>query len=159
VIVEMPADEAWFLDTLPDRLRSFLSNPETNRRLADRLFPIAYRDPDEQAKYRRMLGRDLARRKLECVDGFAKTLERSEASEDSVSLHLTGEEYEFWLGFLNDFRLMLGVELGITEDDWGHIPDDDRASDFIILHYLTHLQDELLHGSGYDLPRLDPDEI
>jgi len=155
VLLEMSADQAWFLETLPDRLRAFLKSPQSNERLAERLFPSAYQDPELDREYQRLLGDDLARRKLECVDGFERTLARTRTTGELTQLVLSGEEYEFWLGFINDFRLMLGVELDIREDDWGEIPDDGRAGDFIILHYLTHLQEELLQAGEYELPRID----
>ena len=69
-------------------------------------------------------------------------------------------EYEHWLGFVNDFRLMLGTKLGIDDDDWAADFDerDPRYGDLALLHFLTWLEDELVRAGGFDLPRIDPDD-
>ncbi|MEM7232906.1 MAG: DUF2017 family protein [Planctomycetota bacterium] len=162
VIVQLGRDEAMILRILPGRLREVIEDPDANARVTRRLFPTAYKDKTKDAEYQRLLGDDLKRRKLEGVKTFESTLARMRLVKDGyVEFHIEAEEYEFWLGFVNDFRLMLGTELDIRDDDWEeHVqPNDPRAHDYALLHYLTWLEDELVRASGYDFESISMEDI
>ena len=138
------------LRELPQRLRSVLERPDVAEKVAARLFPKAYSDPKEEAEYRRLLGKDLLRKKLESVKVFERTLKRWEPvkldKRKAVEVTVRPEELELWLGFVNDMRLVLGTELDIQDESWGqHFdPDHPQAQDMALLHYLSWLEEELL---------------
>ena len=145
--VSLPKDDALLFEVLPQRLRSLLDQPDFSNRMAQRLFPPAYRDdPDREAEYRRLLGDDLAQRKREHIRAFERTLEDCTRTGQRVEIHIEASEYELWLGFVNDMRLMLAVELGIEEEGWGeHFdPTHPKAGEMALLHHLSWLQEELL---------------
>ncbi|TSD93343.1 DUF2017 domain-containing protein [Skermania sp. ID1734] len=60
---------------------------------------------------------------------------------------LTPEQAEAWLRALNDVRLALGTTLGIDADTPDHLdPSDPRAPHLDVYHWLTWMQDSLLHA-------------
>ena len=163
--VHLGLHEAVVLKMLPERLRCLLEDPDFNDRVARRFFPSAYDDEGSEREYRRLLGDELVRHKLDCVDAFDKTLRTGTVygtgPHRGVEVLIKPEEYELWLGFVNDFRLMLGTELDIRDEDWGDEfdPDHPCAEDLALLHLLTWLEEELLRASGFELPPVDPRDI
>jgi len=65
--VYLPHGEGLVLYTLPQRIEELLSREDFNRRVAERLFPVAYEDADKEAEYRKLLGDDLRKSKLESL--------------------------------------------------------------------------------------------
>jgi len=159
--VVLKLGEALFFKALPQRLRQILESPEHHRRVCERLFPAAYSDPKREEEFRRLLGDDLIRRKLESVEVFEESLRNARVRRSRVEIEITPEQYEYWLGFVNDFRLMLGVELGIEDDDWGREfdPTEPMSEDLITLHLLSWLEEELLRAGDFDLPDLRPEDL
>lgn len=57
------------------------------------------------------------------------------------------EQADAWLSALNDVRLALGTALDVEEDMPDELPDDDPRSDHLpVYHWLTVLQEELVHA-------------
>jgi len=146
---------------LPARLRAVLEDPAFSDRATSRLFPPAYADPRREKEYRRLLGEDLVRRKLENVEAFERTLRDWRERKDGIEVLIRPHDFELWLGFVNDMRLLLGSELDIADDDWGEELDLDHpgAEDLVLLHFLSWLEDELLRASGFEMPPIDPKRI
>jgi hypothetical protein len=62
-------------------------------------------------------------------------------------VELTPEQGDMWLTALNDVRLALGTALDVSEDMPDEIdPDDARAAHLGIYHWLTFVQDGLVHA-------------
>ncbi len=66
-------------------------------------------------------------------------------------IRLTFEQAEAWLSALNDVRLALGTALDVTEDMPDMLPEDDpRAPHLGVYHWLTWMQESLVHALGGD---------
>jgi hypothetical protein len=116
------------LRTLPDQLRDLLEKDDPSLR---RLFPPAYAtDPEREAEYRRLMREDLVERRRATLDTMSRTLDAPDLSE---------EELADWLGALNDFRLILGTQLDVSEDD----PLIDTP-EHALYYYLTYLEDSIV---------------
>jgi hypothetical protein len=151
LILSIPFAEAFVLRDLPARLRQLLQGGFSER-LARRLFPAAYRHERDQAEYQRLLGDDLRRRKLAGVEAFEKTVGEWTMRRRTVEIRVGPQELDLWLGFVNDMRIVLGVELDIQDDDWGREFDPlaPQAEDFALLLLLTWLEGELMRALGYE---------
>jgi hypothetical protein len=68
-------------------------------------------------------------------------------------IRLTLEQAESWLSALNDVRLALGTALDVTEDMPDELPPDDpRAPHLGVYHWLTWMQESMVHAlAGDDL--------
>lgn len=65
---------------------------------------------------------------------------------DGGRVELTPEQGDAWLGALNDVRLALGTALDVSEEMDDVDPDDPRAAHLGIYHWLTFVQDGLVHA-------------
>jgi hypothetical protein len=67
-------------------------------------------------------------------------------------VRLSDEQAQAWLSALNDLRLALGTVLEVTEDMPDVLPPDDaRAPHLGVYHWLTWVQESLIHAvSGAD---------
>lgn len=135
--VRLPEGERELLASLPGQVVELLDaeDPSTFR-----LFPPAYTDdPARNDEYRRFMGDDLQARRRKALALLEET-----AGGD----RLDEEQANGWLSALNDLRLVLGANLGITEEtDVDEVaPDDPRAPGFALYGYLTFLQGELVEA-------------
>lgn len=148
LVVTLPVEEADLLRDLPGRLRGLLENPDFSDRCVQRLFPTTYSDPEKEAEHRRLLGDYLIQSKLRCVEAFELSLKSSTLRRRRVELRITAGDFELWLGFVNDMRLLLGTELDIHDDNWSLTFDvaHPRVQDLALLHYLSWLEESLLHA-------------
>jgi hypothetical protein len=136
--------ETELLRQLTEEFRTLLSGDRGDA-VFDRLFPSAYEDPSDEAKYRDLIGDDLERHKLEAVDVVRGSLgkRRTEAT-------IEGESFESWIQCLTDLRLAIGVRLDVDEAtmerdiDPGH-PD---AQPMFVLHWLGFVQQGLIEARG-----------
>ena len=155
LLLSLPHAEGLVLCSMPQRIEALLSREGFNRRVVERLFPIAYEDSSREAEYRKLLGDDLRRSKRESMETFKRTLEDLEISQEGIQILIAEEAVGQWLAFLNDLRLYLGIELDITENDWSASidPDEPLEEEFALLHLLTWLQQCILDAIGYDQDR------
>jgi hypothetical protein len=66
---------------------------------------------------------------------------------DGGEVRLDPDQAEAWLNALNDVRLALGTALDVTDDMPDELPDDDpRAGHLPVYHWLTLVQEELIHA-------------
>lgn len=160
VLVTLPLSEAILLQSLPARLRALLENPDFTQRAVARLFPAAYADSQKDLEYRRLLGDDLQRRKLESVEVFERTLTDSKLWRGKVRLSIRPEEFDAWLSCVNDLRLTIGAELDIREETWSkHFdPKSPAAEEMALLHYLSWLEELLLEAHDPGLRAAAADE-
>lgn len=136
------------LATLPDQVRGVLADPG-DAALA-RLFPSAV--PDDLIADAEFTMRTQAELTDARLDDLA-TLERTMRAD-----RLTEDELLAWMRCLNDVRLILGVRLGIEDDDEGGgprlEPDDPRAPIAELYRFLTWL----VGSAAEELPTTIPDD-
>lgn len=113
-----------------------------------RLLPDAYRDdPDAASEFRRYTENDLRLRKCD----NARTV-RADIAAAGAEGHMVLDEphAQAWLGALNDLRLALGTNLGVTEDldtfAESLEPDDPRLAMLAVYHWLGTLQESLVES-------------
>jgi hypothetical protein len=152
--IRLPHAEGLVLCTLPDRLRDLLASEPFTQRVVDRLFPRTYEDPAEEAEYRKLLGDDLRRRKLQALEVFERSLINWKLRPSGVELKLGVDEIDPWIGFVNDIRILLGIELDIEDNEWGRDfdPESCENEDLVLLHFLTWLEQEILDALGFANP-------
>ncbi len=156
--VHLPPQALELLWHLPRRLRNLLESPDFEDRVVRRLFPVAYDDEEKESEYRELLGDDLRQRKLAAIDVFEEILRSGEIHRREAHLSIPAERFDSVLGFINDMRLLLGVELDITDDNWQFeiSPDHPRAEEMLLLDFLGFLQHSLLEATGMaDLEGID----
>jgi hypothetical protein len=137
--VRLTGAERELLADLRDRLRDLLTaGDEASDPALKRLFPPATMD-DERAneRFREVVHDDLLERRLANLDVLEQT-----ASADRV----TEEELLAWLAAINDFRLVLGVRLNVTEETTGaeYRDDEERAGMFVAYRFLTLLEEQVV---------------
>jgi hypothetical protein len=119
-----------------------------------RLFPDAYRDDEEAAgDFRRFTESDLRTGKAAHAGAVIDDLETAGLGDDPeggtmVDVELdTGRALE-WLKAFNDIRLALGTRLGIDDEAIAdEVSDEDpRAVVFEIYHWMSYLQESLVHA-------------
>ena len=110
-----------------------------------RLFPDAYADDDEASmEFRRFTERGLRQRRMDQLKIVQVLFERARQGPAK----LTEPETSAVLGVLNDLRMVLGVRLGIEQDDDNRedfvAQEDPRRHMYVAYQWLTWLQQELL---------------
>lgn len=171
--LDLGADEREALRSLPAQLAGVLREAPGDPAVA-RLAPPAYADePEYEEEYRRYMGDDLRQRQVAALDVM---------SETAGAERLTPEQAEGWLAALNSLRLVLGSQLGVTEDsdepdddpdpsadgdldtddDLGGSADSDPGGDRVahavhLYHYLSMLLEDLVRAMAGALPEV-PDE-
>ena len=141
--VNLGAGERELLVELCRQSRELLEaeDPSSDPSIA-RLFPAAYKDdPLGSLEFETNMGDTPRNGKLAAIDTLERTVEASE---------LTEEELLVWMGAVNDFRLLLGTRIDITEGSTeSDYPEGDPNHDaFQVYVYLTWLQDRMLRVLG-----------
>ena len=119
-----------------------------------RLFPDAYRDDEEAAgDFRRFTESDLRSGKASAAAAVIDDLEAAGLGDEPeggtmVDVELDTARAMEWLKAFNDVRLALGTRLGIEDEKTAEqVPDDDpRAVVFEIYHWMSYLQESLVHA-------------
>lgn len=161
ILIRMPVPALEFLHRLPARLRAILEEPDFRDSAVRRLFPIAYKDPQQESEYRKLLGDDLLQRKLEAIDVFESTLKRSRVDRREATIAIAARDFPSCLGVVNDMRLVLGVELDIRDETWGREidPGDPRGEKLLLLHFLSFFEEALLESTGMVDLDIGPEDI
>ncbi|MFN2518107.1 MAG: DUF2017 family protein [Jatrophihabitantaceae bacterium] len=107
-----------------------------------RLFPAGYRDDDAaDLEFRSLTELTLRTERCERVGQCAADLAGA-----SGELELTDEAGQRWIQVLNDVRLALGTQLGVTEDEPEMDPEDPDAGQRAIYYWLTGAQDSMVRA-------------
>ena len=149
--LDLGREEREVLAALPGQLRELLSVAPDDPSVR-RLTPPAYADDaGHEAEYRRLMGDDLADRRLAAL----AVLEETATAE-----RLTEEQAQGWLAALNSLRLVIGTQLDVQEDmdDLGLSPDDPRAPGLALYGYLSGLLDQLVDALAEGLPDVPPED-
>lgn len=109
----------------------FLEHLASDDPALERLSPTVYADPDLEAEYQNFTGTDLdASREAAVRDVLRTIFEKS----------LDPETAELWMRAFNDIRLVLGTQLGVTEEWRDDLePDDPRAERYFLYRFLTEV--------------------
>jgi hypothetical protein len=115
-----------------------------------RVFPAAYADDDEaSAEFRRLMTGDLQREKAEALRAVLAALPGT-PPQRAVTIRLSTDDAERWLGAVNDIRLVLGVRADVQEDMSAYLeelrPDDPRLPLLVAYDFLTFLQQSMLEA-------------
>lgn len=139
--------EAAILRGLPEQLRALLADPDANRSVISRLFPVSYSDPREERECRELLGKGLLEERGELLDAIELELLGAEEEAEGLLLRLQGPQIDLWLRFLNDVRLVIATDLGIDEpeDEEGDEPSSDPKR--ALLEYLSGLESILVEAA------------
>ncbi|HVM03048.1 MAG TPA: DUF2017 family protein [Acidimicrobiales bacterium] len=149
--LRLGAEEREVLRSLPGQLRELLAASPDDPSVR-RLAPPAYADDDDhEAEYRRLMGDDLAERRLAALAVLEETAGQERLSE---------EQAQGWLAALNSLRLVLGTQLDVGEDldDVAVPPDDPRAPGLALYGYLSWLLAELVDALAAGLPEAADEE-
>jgi hypothetical protein len=130
--VNLPAETRRGLLSLAEEVAEAQTSDRPELR---RLFPTAYPDDAEKDAGYQVFARDqLIEQRRAAVEVMRETLEAKT---------LTGEELSAWMGILNDYRLVLGTMLDVSEDDDfgadGLDLDDPRTGALVLYHEVGHL--------------------
>lgn len=138
--------ETALLSTLFDDLVELLrdgAGEVTHDPVQMRLFPAGYRD-DEAAEEEFRSLTDLSLRS-ERTDRARQCM--AEMVDEPGELELSDEAGQRWIQVINDLRLALGTNLGITEQDEAEIDlDDPAAQERAIYYWLTGVQDSIVRA-------------
>jgi uncharacterized protein DUF2017 len=140
--VHLPREERELLAELPGHVHALLDDGAAS---VERLFPPAYADdPEAERDYRSLVGSSLVDGKLAALGELART-----AGAD----RLTETELESWLGALESIRLVVGTQLGVTEESYGAFdPSHPEAPRLALYHWLSWLQEEIVQALATTLP-------
>ena len=136
------------LRSLPRQVRELMDGGDDGT--LDRLFPPAYSsvlDADKEAEYRSLMREELERRHREALDVLEATVDAD---------RVDAEQLQQWMAAINQFRLVLGTALDVTEDlDPTQVPrDDPRSAGLALYGWLSWLLEqavEALSGAaGFD---------
>jgi Domain of unknown function (DUF2017) len=146
-VVGLGAGERELLSELCRQTRELLEaeDPSSDPSVA-RLFPAAYRDdPLRSLEFETNLGQAPKNGKLAAIETLERTLGARELSE---------EEFFQWMGAVNDFRLLLGTRIEITEEatDRDYPEEHPNHDAFQVYVYLTWLEDRMLRALGAPRP-------
>jgi hypothetical protein len=134
--LHLSKDERELLRSLPVQLTAVLAQDDVSLR---RLFPPAYADdPEREAEYQGLMREELLSRRQAAHETMARTIDAND---------LDGEELNAWLATLNDFRLVLGTQLDVSEDDTGDVADKgDNAPEYALYRYLTYMEEAVVEA-------------
>ena len=145
--VNLPVETRLGLLSLAEELAEIQS---TDRPEVRRLFPTAYTDDPEKDEGYQVFARDqLIEKRREAVEVIRRT---------TGTDVLTAEELSAWMGILNDFRLVLGTSLDVSEDD---VEIDVEAPDVeaqILYRYLGEIVHHMVEALTTSLPEPDADD-
>ncbi len=132
--LHLAPEERELLRGLPGQLKELLGTGDPSLK---RLFPPAYPDdPALEREYQGLVRDDLVAGRTAALDVMAATVDATDLSEEQ----LTG-----WLSALNDLRLVLGTQLGVSEDDI-EPSGSDEAPLLAVYRYLSYLQEMVVEA-------------
>ncbi len=135
--LRLRGEEREAVGRLVDELRTLVAARDPG---AARLFPPAHRDdPVAAAEFEELVRDSLESERLAALATVRRTLDAERLDE---------EEAAAWCGVLNDARLVLAEQLGVTEElyERGISARDPRAAELAYYGWLTWLQGELVEA-------------
>ncbi len=144
--VGLPAETRHGLLTLAEQIEEVQT---TDRPELRRLFPTAYADdPERDAGYQVFARDQLIEKRQEAIRVIRETVDAET---------LTADELSAWMGILNDYRLVLGTMLDVSEDDDDFDVGAPDAGAHILYHELGQLVGAMVDALTTSLPEPDDD--
>ena len=139
-VLKIPPAEREVLRTVPQILRSTLTEGDPEDPVLRRLFPSAYLDDEAAtAEFDSVVHDDLLAQRMAEIEMMERTLQAERLTEDELIA---------WLGAVNDLRLVLGVRLAVTEEttpeDFAGRPERERP--FALYLYLSYLEEDVVRA-------------
>lgn len=145
--VTLPPETRHGLLTLAEQIEEVQT---TDRPELRRLFPTAYPDdPERDAGYQIFARDQLIEKRQDAIRVIRETVDAAT---------LTEEELSAWMGILNDYRLVLGTMLDVSEDDDGPDPEDPAFGAHILYHELGQLVGAMVEALTTALPEPEEDD-
>jgi hypothetical protein len=155
IIVRLRVPERQYLRAMAVGLLEHLS---TDDPALERLTPTVYADPDLESEYQGFTGTDLDSSRRAAIEEVLKSIDDKKISAQTA---------ELWMRTFNDLRLVLGTQLGVTEewrDDMD--PEDPRAERYYLYRSLTNVVGALIYAvyeegnteRGFLFPESDLDD-
>ena len=136
VELHLSEDERSLLRALAEELQERLSGDDSDHADLRRLFPTAYHeDPDKDLEYQILARSELQDRRLTVLTTFGDTLDSERLTNDQVGV---------WMQAINQFRLVLGTQLDVSEDDANEDADNPTQ---VLYEYLGVLLEHLVRAS------------
>jgi len=139
--VRLTREEREILRGLPAQLRVLLTLGDASADPAlRRLFPPAYEgEPERAREFDRLVRDDLVGQRLTAIDTMERTIGAERLSEDELTA---------WLSSINDFRLVLGTRLDVTEEttEADAPPGEEHERAFALYGYLSYLEEEVVEA-------------
>jgi len=158
LLVRLSDPERELLRQLPDELREAYESDDPDDDVHTRLFPRAYLDPTEEnaeREWQDLVHPELLRERLDALARIVGALDATEGgSRGAHDVALAPDDVPALLGVLNDARLALGTQLGVSEEsDLAALdPDDPATYRFAVYAWLTELEGELIDTLLGDMP-------
>lgn len=145
--VSLPTETRHGLLTLAEQIEDVQT---TDRPELRRLFPTAYPDdPERDAGYQVFARDQLIEKRQEAIRIIRRTVDAET---------LTADELTAWMGILNDYRLVLGTMLDVSEDDDDIDIEDPDAGSHILYHELGILVSAMVDALTTALPEPEDDD-
>lgn len=140
--LELEEHEAELFRSLLIEMATLLEATLVDDPIKNRLFPRAYEDDDDEAKYKSLIGLDLEKSKRENVRQTREML----GEFGPIDVTLDANQTEGWLRLLTDLRLAIGTRLEVTEADMAAEidPSTPEAPALSVLHWLGWIQESML---------------
>jgi hypothetical protein len=139
--VRLGAEERALLQGLPGQLDDAIDSDEPS---LERLFPPAYDDRDDERAYRLLTRESLLEGKRAALRALADTADAELLDEPQLSA---------WLDAVESLRLVVGTQLDVTEESYGHLDaNDPHAPRMALYHWLSWLQEEVVRELAAGLP-------
>jgi hypothetical protein len=134
IIVRLRVPERQYLRAMAVGLLEHLS---TDDPALERLTPTVYADPDLESEYQGFTGTDLDSSRRAAIEEVLKSIDDKKISAQTA---------ELWMRTFNDLRLVLGTQLGVTEEwrDDDMDPEDPRAERYYLYRSLTNVVGALI---------------
>ncbi len=145
--VTLPPETRHGLLTLAEQIEEVQT---TDRPELRRLFPTAYPDdPERDAGYQVFARDQLISKRQEAIRVIRRTVDAET---------LTEEELSAWMAILNDYRLVLGTMLDVSEDDDGLDPEAPEFGAQLLYHELGQLVGAMVEALTTALPEPEDDD-
>jgi hypothetical protein len=140
--LRLPDDEREILRGLPAQFRELLQRADSS---LERILPPAYDDAEADAEYGALMHEELLDGKLAALEVFERTVDAG---------HLDEAQLNAWLGALESLRLVLGIQLEVSEATYAEEldPRDPKAPALALYSYLSWLQEEAVEALAAGLP-------
>lgn len=146
--------ETTIIEGLPEQVEALLTDPASNRRVIDRLFPPSPDALDDEEVDRAMLGSCLLDSRKDLLAGFKSLVAGADRDQEGMHLELEAGGMDLVLRFANDVRMILATDLGVEQNlgeetvvPVGH-PD---APKWALLEYLGGLEALLLEALSREM--------